>query len=858
MLALHAGFRDRCLFLWGESAIEPRAVEAYRGVHPFGASGEQIANALEAMGVKTPRSEPATGQVWLPSSGKAPLPSSPLLGETQAKGETELAGWYVDTISLKPAAAVDLLCYASGKDVLQPGVLPGSDLAYWTVAMRFAGALVARQQFLPDLVREDDHFCARWRAAYVGRDDERLRGLMAAMPHAARALSPEMAPEKLVTEFIDAIADELVRTSSRAVQRFGPGLHDRWIEALHSTNAKVRGKEQELQAFETQLQEWHRPVALSSAAPYRLCFRLEEPESDETPLWQVRYFLQARNDPSLLVPSDKVWNAKGVRPPAWAQAGFKPREHLLLSLGQAAAISPRVEESLRSAAPAGYELDTDGAFEFLNVRAAALEEAGFGVMLPAWWSRKGTRARVTAGAHVRSPFQRAGGLSLDELLQFEWQISIGDERVTLSELNALAAMKAPLVKFRGQWVQMSSQEIQAALEFWKKGNGQLTAREVVRIALGAAKPPGSIEFGGISAEGWIDDLIHRLEGHTPFEEAPVPPGLHATLRPYQVRGYSWLAFVRQWGLGACLADDMGLGKTIQTLSLILRDRQAGVDRPVLLLCPMSVVGNWQKEAARFTPELSVLVHHGIGRTKGDLFVQEASRHAIVVSSYALLHRDFEHLKDVPWAGVVLDEAQNIKNPETKQAAAARALSADYRIALTGTPVENNVGDLWSMMEFLNPGLLGSRAEFKRSFYLPIQTGRDPEAATRLKKVTGPFVLRRLKTDKSIIGELPEKLEMKVFCTLTKEQASLYAAVVKNSLEGIKAAEGMKRKGIVLATLSRLKQVCNHPAQFLRDNSALEGRSGKLTRLTEMVEEAMSVGDRVLIFSQFDEMGFLLQ
>ncbi len=207
---------------------------------------------------------------------------------------------------------------------------------------------------------------------------------------------------------------------------------------------------------------------------------------------------------------------------------------------------------------------------------------------------------------------------------------------------------------------------------------------------------------------------------------------------------------------------------------------------------------------------------------------------------------------------MLDEAQNIKNPETRQSSAARSLPAGFRIALTGTPVENNVGDLWSIMEFLNPGLLGSRAGFKRDFYMPIQEGRDPEAASRLKKITGPFILRRLKTDKSIIADLPDKHEMKVFCTLTKEQASLYAAVVKESIDAIERAEGMKRKGIVLATLARLKQVCNHPAQFLGDNSPLPDRSGKLARLTEMLEEAIAAGDRALVFTQFAEMGELLR
>jgi SNF2 family DNA or RNA helicase len=303
---------------------------------------------------------------------------------------------------------------------------------------------------------------------------------------------------------------------------------------------------------------------------------------------------------------------------------------------------------------------------------------------------------------------------------------------------------------------------------------------------------------------------------------------------------------------------MGLGKTIQTLALIQRDWETGDRHPVLLICPTSVVSNWQKEAARFTPALPVMVHHGVGRNKGEEFKKIAAKQAMVISSYALLHRDLETFKEVDWAGVILDEAQNIKNPETKQAKAARTLKADYRIVLTGTPVENHVGDLWSLMEFLNAGFLGTASEFKNGFFIPIQAGRDPKAAERLKRLTGPFILRRVKTDKAIISDLPEKMEMKVFCNLTKEQASLYEAVVKETMEKLDETEGIQRKGVVLATLSKLKQVCNHPAQFLGDNSPIPGRSGKLARMTEMVEEMVEVGDRALIFSQFAEMGSILQ
>ena len=307
-----------------------------------------------------------------------------------------------------------------------------------------------------------------------------------------------------------------------------------------------------------------------------------------------------------------------------------------------------------------------------------------------------------------------------------------------------------------------------------------------------------------------------------------------------------------------VANNIFCHNTVQALALIQRERQHGDRRPTLLVCPTSVISNWQKEAARFTPDLPVMVHHGVTRAKGAAFKKEVAKHALVVSSYPLLQRDSEILNDVDWSGVILDEAQNIKNPETKQARAARALKSDYRVALTGTPVENNVGDLWAIMEFINPGFLGTQGEFKKTFFIPIQAQRDPEASARLKRLTGPFILRRLKTDKTIIADLPEKNEMKVFCPLTKEQASLYAAVAEDAVKTIGNSEGIQRRGVVLATLSKLKQVCNHPAQFLGDNSAIPGRSGKLARLTEMLEEALSTGDRALVFSQFAEMGGIIQ
>jgi SNF2 family DNA or RNA helicase len=575
-------------------------------------------------------------------------------------------------------------------------------------------------------------------------------------------------------------------------------------------------------------------------------------------VWQTRYLLQARDDPSLLIPVGEAWAPRGRTAGVFSSRGFQPREYLLTALGQAASLCPPVEASLKTAAPAGFPTDTNGAFRFLSENAWLLEQAGFSVMLPAWWSRKGTQKRLSVQAEVHSPKMQGGGLSLAQLVSFDWKAALGDDPLSLEELEALARLKAPLVKVRGGWVQVRPEEIQALLALLKeKQSTQVPLREVVRMALGGGRAPGGLPFSGVTATGWVADFLAQLEGREPFAELPVPEGFTGTLRPYQVRGYSWLAFLRRWGLGACLADDMGLGKTVQTLALIEGDwKETG--RPTLLICPTSVVANWVKEAQRFTPDLPVLVHHGGQRVKGAAFAQQAGEQALVVSSYSLLHRDRELLSKVGWAGVVLDEAQNIKNPETKQAQAARSLPADFRIALTGTPVENHVGDLWSIMEFLNPGWLGTQAEFRRNFYVPIQAQQDADAAEHLKRLTGPFLLRRVKTDQAVIADLPDKLEMKVYCTLTREQATLYAAVVEGITQSLEGTEGIQRRGLILGALTRLKQVCNHPAHFLGDNSALPGRSGKLARLTEMLEEVLEAGERALIFTQFTEMGELLR
>jgi SNF2 family DNA or RNA helicase len=638
---------------------------------------------------------------------------------------------------------------------------------------------------------------------------------------------------------------------------------------LRDADSRLDGDAEELGRLARRAREWCRPLSVAFESPFRLCFRLEEPEvseeedgpalGDDAGVWTIRYLLQSNDDPSLLVPAGEAWRAGGRVTARLAADGFDVREFLLLSLGRSARLCPFVDDSLRASAPDGHRTDAAGAVSFLTDHALTLEQAGFGVMLPAWWTRRGTKVRLAARAKVNAPEMQGGsGLSLEEMVHFDWQVALGDQTLTRRELMALAKLKVPLVRVRGQWVLLDGREIEEAIALLEREGEGISAREAVRIALGGGEERG-VGLAGVAAEGWIGELLSQLGDHDRIEDPAPPRGFTGTLRPYQERGFAWLGFLRRWGLGACLADDMGLGKTIQTLALFQHDKETDANSGcVLLVCPTSVIGNWQHEAARFTPELSIMVHHGSGRAKGAALRRQAAKHDLVVTSYSLLQRDVEALAKVRWRGVVLDEAQNVKNPVTKQAKAARALEADYRVALTGTPVENNVGDLWSIMDFLNPGFLGTQAGFKRAFFVPIQAARDDAAIARLKSLTGPFILRRLKTDRSIITDLPEKMEMKVYCTLTREQASLYAAVVEEATEALESSEGIGRKGVVLATLSKLKQVCNHPAQFLGDNSAIAERSGKLARLTEMLEEVLEARERALVFTQFAEMGEIIR
>jgi len=895
MFVLHGGWipgagkSSGSFFVWGEDSEAPLARPQRRSArsHPFQVSPECLREALKALteGYASGliQAEPMRVQALLPSTAYAPIPSPELAyampdgGAGEAELIPQLRPWTLEGLAFVPSGILALLASlpSSGSGPVDPAV--GQDLHFWGVAGKFALELLARQRFLPALTSDTSGgFRALWIPAFhAPRDQERAAQLARAMPPACRGLAASRVDEVRASQ---ALMEDFLREVTNACvhQWAGPPPPRRgrrsaqpascWAEALLGDDPTIDTPPSQLSILHDQWQSWTESLRVAAEAPFRICFRLEPPDTAaDRPGedWMLRFFLQATDDLSLLVPARRVWSAQDRILRFLNHRFDQPQERLLAGLGLASRLFPPLERSLRSARPEACRLTVHEAYTFLREVAPLLEASGFGVLVPPWWSKR--RAPLSVRARLSSEGTTEGVgrgiLSMDSIVHYDWQLTLGEEALSWEEFNRLASLKTSLVRVRGQWVELDPEQVEAAIRFWEHHRGQeeMRLREALRLGLEQKGEAEGLPITGVEAGGWIADLLRQLHGGQRMVRLPQPRGFSGRLRPYQVRGFSWLAFLRQWGLGACLADDMGLGKTIQAIALLLYDKERGAgDKPVLLICPTSVVGNWHRELARFAPGLRVMIHHGNDRAGGAEFAALAGEHDVVISTYALARRDAETLQAVEWGGVILDEAQNIKNPSTQQAQVIRRLKADYRVTLTGTPVENRLSELWSIMEFLNPGYLGSQREFRSRFALPIERYQDEAAMKRLQSLVRPFVLRRVKTDLHIIQDLPEKMEMKVYCTLTPEQATLYEAVVRDSLRQIEESEGIQRRGIVLATLLKLKQVCNHPAQFLGDGSALPGRSGKLARLTEMLEEVLAVGEKALVFTQFAEMGGMLK
>ncbi|HUZ85304.1 MAG TPA: SNF2-related protein, partial [Gaiellales bacterium] len=486
----------------------------------------------------------------------------------------------------------------------------------------------------------------------------------------------------------------------------------------------------------------------------------------------------------------------------------------------------------------------------LRLAAGALEFAGARVRLPAELEEDGDLEIADAVMSLPS-----GPLSLSATVHYDLRASLGGREISPEEFRQLAVATQPLVRLGGTWRTLSPRALRRArgLAAVVLHGSTVPALTALGAALAGAAEVRGIEVGVEVERGTgLDELVATLRD--PGLRAPVDPpaGFSGELRPYQRVGLGWLVRMRRLGLGALLADDMGLGKTVQLIAYLL-DR-SGASGPALIICPTSVLGNWERELHRFAPELRTLVHHGPERARR---LEELRAADVVLTSYALLPRDRELLCEEPWRVLVLDEAQVVKNPLTRAAQAARAVAAGHRIALTGTPIENRLDELWSIMHVLNPGLLGTRTSFRRLVSAPIERRSDERAEERLRQVTDPFLLRRRKSDPLVLPDLPPRQDSTEYCTLTLEQASLYQATIDTVMRDVRGAAGIERRGHVLALITRLKQVCNHPVHALGRPGVLVGRSGKLDRLTEMLTEALAEGDNALVFTQYAVMGELL-
>jgi superfamily II DNA or RNA helicase len=743
-------------------------------------------------------------------------------------------------------------------------------LVAWASVVRVGLSLVARGLVMPAMTADG---IDTWRAAPLGPDEHGVLSELADLlpPRAYGVAAPTRRgrplqlhdPRALVEQCVHAVADTMVRTAA--------------APATTASRAFAANEATPVGDWPGWLEAANRGFATTGARPI-IRLDLAEPAPDDdvdddgadgdgTVVPPLRATLQLRSsvDPSLIVDAADLWDAPAA---VLARLGDDTEADLLLALRRGARLWAPLDRALQQARPSAIDLHDDEVADLFGPMAARLTAAGFEVLWPADALRTDV-LEVKAVAGTPAPAAvTAAGLDMTMLLDFRWRVSLEGSELSPAELAQLAEAKRPLVRLRGRWIVADA----GLLERLRRPTRSLRANDALAAALS-----GTIEVDGepveIEVEGPLTGLADRLRRADPERELPEPDGLEAVLRPYQRRGLAWMVEMASLGVGGCLADDMGLGKTIQLIALHLhrhRDRPADADapadgatdavpraaverQPTLVVCPTSLLGNWERELHRFAPGVPVRRYHGGQRHLDDLAPDE-----VVLVTYGVVRRDFETLAETPWGLVVADEAQQVKNPLSRTSRALRAIPGAARLALTGTPVENRLTELWAILDWTTPGLLGPLEEFRRHVAIPIERHRDPEATERLARIVAPFLLRRRKSDPLIAPELPPKTETDDIVMLTTEQVSLYEAVAAETLAQIADAEGINRRGLVLKLITSLKQVTNHPAHYLKEPGPLPGRSGKLAILDDLLDVIVAEGESALVFTQYVEMGHLLE
>lgn len=792
---------------------------------------------------------------WLPTSDDAPAAGLPdhsrgtpadLTVADPGGGVRDVPALLLPAADAVPVLTRARAAHAAGAHGVHPAAV------FWGTAALLALRLAARAKLLPGL---STGAYDAWRCGPLGEEDVRqLRELAAAMPpeaHAApqpadggpeepaRAGAPDGRrpgvllpdPEHLLRTFLDAVADGLPRSPAAVLATGGRAFAAPEPEHVPEQRA------------------WADDVAAGHDAGVRVSLRVDMDTTGDRPAFRAVVQLHGTADPTLLADAADVW--------AGTAAHFGPgaRMQALLTLRRAAHAWDALSPLLSAAVPDAVDLGDDDLAALLGPGARDLAAAGVEIHWPRDLTRHLT-ARAVVGPADDPDGRRPGPsyLSADALVAFGWRYAVGDVALTRAELDRLAEAARPVVRLRDRWVLVDPESVRRALD---RKDADLTPVDALGAALTGeiddpAVPGGRVE---VAASGWLDTLRKRIADPEEQSEPTAPPAaLAATLRDYQLRGLSWLRRMTSLGLGGCLADDMGLGKTITLISLHLdrqeHDETAG---PTLVVCPASLLGNWQREIERFAPGTPVRRFHGGGRSLEALAAGE-----FVLTTYGTMRLDAERLAAAGWSLVVADEAQHVKNPFSATARALRTIPSKARVALTGTPVENNLSELWAILDWTTPGLLGPLRRFRTRYADAAESGAHTDAE-RLARLVRPFLLRRRKSDPGIAPELPRKTETDRAVALTAEQAGLYEAVVRETLAAIAEADAMARRGLILKLMTALKQICNHPAQYLKEDSPrIPGRSGKLELLDELLEVILAEDGSALVFTQYVQMARLLQ
>ncbi|MEU9594985.1 DEAD/DEAH box helicase [Streptomyces sp. NPDC048193] len=734
-------------------------------------------------------------------------------------------------LSLPLAEALPLLVRARHDPAAHPAT------ACWGAAALHALRLTARGRLLPGLTPTGHD---AWRAGPLDPDDvAHLRAVAAALPPEGHAVPLDgpgpirlPAPEALMRSFLDAVADTLPRTpaaphasgrpfAARAAQRL-PDAHDWAAEVAAGMDAGVRiSLRLDLSAYDLFDGDAGGGARGAGAAVVQV---------------------HSLADPTLVADAADLWSGA-------ADAAFGPRARVdaALAVRRAARVWAPLDRLTEQDVPDVLSLSEEEVTDLLGVAAGRLAAAGVAVHWP-----RDLAHDLTATAVVRpapgSATDGTGFFESEDLLQFRWQLAIGGDPLTEAEMDTLAEAHRPVVRLRDRWVLVDPALARRARA---RDLGLLDPVDALSVALtGTAEADG--ETVEVVPAGALAALRDRLTaGVRPAEP---PPGLHATLRDYQLRGLAWLDLMTSLGLGGCLADDMGLGKTVTVIALHLKRART---EPTLVVCPASLLGNWQREITRFAPGVPVRRFHGPDRTLDGL------KDGFVLTTYGTMRSAATTLAEQPWGMVVADEAQHVKNPYSATAKALRTIPSPARVALTGTPVENNLSELWALLDWTTPGLLGPLKSFRARHARAVENGEDEEAVRRLARLVRPFLLRRRKSDPGIVPELPPKTETDHPVPLTREQAALYEAVVRESMAAIETAGGMARRGLVLKLLTSLKQICDHPALFLKEDhppggtDRLTARSGKLALLDELLDTVLAEDGSVLVFTQYVGMARLI-